>query len=122
VVAEASSETITTSILGDVNGDGKIDITDATLIQLHVAQSKLLEGEDFAVADVNGDNKVDITDAKCIVNYLVGKPNTSFLSVAADANCDGVVDIADAVCVVSFVVGNISALAPRLDGNMQGSE
>ena len=76
----------------------------------------------FVKGDANGDGKVDITDAKCIVNYLVGKPNTSFLSVAADANCDGVVDIADAVCIVNFVVGNISALAPRLDGNMQGSE
>ncbi|MBR1482799.1 MAG: leucine-rich repeat protein, partial [Ruminococcus sp.] len=72
VAAEASSETITTSILGDVNGDGKIDITDATLIQLHVAQSRLLEGEDFAVADVNGDNKVDITDATLIQLHTAG--------------------------------------------------
>ena len=36
--------------------------------------------------DVNGDGDVDIADAVCIVNHVVGKPNTTFIEAAADAN------------------------------------
>jgi hypothetical protein len=65
--------------------------------------------------DVNGDRDIDIADAVCIVNYVVGKPNTTFIAAAADANGDGDIDIADAVHIVNYVVGKISALAPRFE-------
>lgn len=70
--------------------------------------------------DVNGDKIVDIDDALCIVNYLVGKSNSTFVLEAADVNGDGVVDIADAVYIVNFVVGKINALAPKSDLLQQG--
>ena len=57
--------------------------------------------------DANGDGSVDIADAVAIVNYVVGKPNTSFNLTAADANGDNDVDIADAVHIVNLVVGKI---------------
>ena len=60
--------------------------------------------------DVNGDGDVDIADAVCIVNYVVGKPNTTFIAKAADVNGDGDVDIADAVRIVNLVVGKIPSL------------
>jgi hypothetical protein len=63
--------------------------------------------------DVNGDGDVDIADAVCVVNYVVGKSNTTFNEAAADANGDGDIDIADAVHIVNYVVGKIQALAPR---------
>lgn len=62
------------------------------------------------IGDVNGDGDVDIADAVCIVNYVVGKPNSTFVLAAADANGDGDVDIADAVCIVNYVVGKITVL------------
>lgn len=65
--------------------------------------------------DANGDGAVDIADAVCIVNHIVGKPNTAFDEAAADANNDKVVDIADAVHIVNYVVGKIDALAPKFD-------
>ena len=65
--------------------------------------------------DVNGDGDVDIADAVCIVNHIVGKPNTTFIEAAADANGDGDIDIADAVHIVNYVVGKINALSPRLN-------
>ena len=65
--------------------------------------------------DVNGDGDVDIADAVCIVNHVVGKPNTTFIETAADANGDSDIDIADAVHIVNYVVGKISALAPRFE-------
>ena len=63
--------------------------------------------------DVNDDGDVDIADAVCIVNHIVGKPNTNFVMEAADVNNDKAVDIADAVRIVNFVVGKINALAPK---------
>ena len=72
--------------------------------------------------DVNGDGDVDIADAVCIVNHVVGKPNTSFNEDAADANGDGDIDIADAVHIVNYVVGKISVLAPRSEWNLPEPE
>ena len=72
--------------------------------------------------DVNGDGDVDIADAVCIVNHVVGKPNTNFIDAAADANSDGDIDIADAVHIVNFVVGKISTLAPRFGWNLPDPE
>ena len=63
--------------------------------------------------DANGDGSVDIADAVCIVNHVVGKPNSTFVPAAADANGDGDIDIADAVRIVNYVVGKINALVPR---------
>jgi hypothetical protein len=66
--------------------------------------------ESYTKGDANGDGAVDIADAVCIVNYVVGKPTTSFVQEAADADGDGVVDIADAVRIVNFIVGKIDSL------------
>lgn len=76
----------------------------------------------YILGDANGDGSVDIADAVCIVNYVVGKPNTLFNEAAADANDDGDIDIADAVHIVNLVVGKISALAPRFDWNLPEPE
>jgi hypothetical protein len=65
----------------------------------------------YIPGDVNGDGDVDIADAVCIVNYVVGKPNTTFNEAAADVNGDGDIDIADAVKIVNLVVGKIDALS-----------
>ncbi len=59
-------------LLGDVNGDGKVDTTDAKLImQLDLG---LITENDLImeVADVNGDGKVDTTDAKLIMQLDLG--------------------------------------------------
>ena len=61
-------------VLGDVNCDGVMDITDATDVQLYVAQTAIamskVEAEEWdmslEVADVNRDGVVDITDATWI--------------------------------------------------------
>ncbi len=59
-------------ILGDVNGDGKVDTTDAKLIMQY--DLKLVGDSDLelSVADVNGDGKVDTTDAKLIMQLDLG--------------------------------------------------
>ena len=59
------------------------------------------------LGDVNGDGYVDIADAVCIVNYVIGQPNATFVLAAADVNNDGNVNIADAMYIVNFVIGKI---------------
>ena len=91
------------------------DVTIGTLSDLK--QLKLM-----FKGDVNDDGDVDIADAVCIVNYVVGKPNTTFIEAAADANGDDDIDIADAVHIVNYVVGKIPALVPRIPNNLPDPE
>ena len=67
------------------------------------------------IGDVNGNGGVDIGDAVSIVNYLVGKPSTTFIEQAADTNKNGKIDIGDAVTIVNFLVGKTTSLARSID-------
>ena len=69
-----ASVTVSEFIKGDVNGDGEIDILDATMT-LYAAVGKPVD-LNRAAADVNGDNEVDIVDATMILYYSVGKITT----------------------------------------------
>ena len=63
--------------LGDVNGDGKINVTDA-MVALRYAVKKITRDELVPeAADVNGDGKINVTDAMQILRYAV-KKITSF--------------------------------------------
>ena len=55
---------------GDMTGDGKITIDDATMIQKSLAELITLTPEQKAAADTNADGKVDINDATQIQKYL----------------------------------------------------
>lgn len=60
------------ALMGDVSGDGRVSILDATLIQLHIAGLKLLTAEQEALADVYADGNINIADVVRIQLYLVG--------------------------------------------------
>lgn len=70
VTAEPTTETVNAGIIGDVNSDGKVDVTDATLLQQYLAEMVELSPAQLAVADANGDGKIDVTDATAIQNYI----------------------------------------------------
>lgn len=59
----------TSYVVGDVDGDSKVDVTDATLVQLYTAEMVELTDEQLSVADANVDGKVDVTDATYIQLY-----------------------------------------------------
>lgn len=63
---------VTALKLGDVNGDGTVDIADAVCIAYHIV-GKATPTFYEIVADVNDDGTVDITDAVRIINFVVGK-------------------------------------------------
>lgn len=55
-------------LLGDVNGDGRINISDAT-----AAINAASKGQYDIHADVNFDGKVDLEDANIIIDVILGK-------------------------------------------------
>lgn len=59
---------LTPSFLGDVNGDGYINMSDVTEII-----DTSIKGEYNSKADVNSDGKVDNDDANKVINHIIGK-------------------------------------------------
>lgn len=60
--------TTTDAIVGDVNGDGIVDISDVNIV-INVMLGK----ESNASADVNADENVDISDVNLVINMMLGK-------------------------------------------------
>ncbi|MBR2715084.1 MAG: metallophosphoesterase [Ruminococcus sp.] len=55
---------------GDVDSSGTVSITDATIIQMHLAQLSFIDEELLPYADVNDDSVCDVLDATMIQCYL----------------------------------------------------
>ncbi|MBQ9665949.1 MAG: dockerin type I repeat-containing protein [Bacteroidaceae bacterium] len=64
--------TISNTETGDVNGDGKVTITDAVAVVNYIL-GHASAGFVSAAADVNGDGKTTITDAVAIVNMILNQ-------------------------------------------------
>lgn len=60
------------TLLGDVNLDGNVNITDATAIQKYLAGSVEFSEVRKLNADVNGDGNITVTDATAIQKMIVG--------------------------------------------------
>ena len=56
-------------VLGDVNLDGTVDLSDADFIADYYNEQVELSEEQLKLADVNGDKKVDIADANLVCSY-----------------------------------------------------
>lgn len=59
-------------ILGDANGDSKVDIKDVTFIQKATANDLTLSEAERKAADTNGDGTINIKDATEIQKYIAG--------------------------------------------------
>ena len=57
-------------LAGDVNSDGKVDISDATAIQRYLTRMVTLTTAERNAADTNGDGTISISDATQIQKYL----------------------------------------------------
>ncbi len=58
---------LTPFLLGDVNLDGTVDVTDVVIVVNHY-QNDTTDELDFNVADIDGDGVIDVTDVVGIVN------------------------------------------------------
>lgn len=62
----------TGAILGDINNDGKINVTDVSKTAAHVKGIKSLDVNAQKSADVNGDGKINVTDVSKIAAHVKG--------------------------------------------------
>ena len=58
--------------LGDVNGDGVVDTTDAQAIFNHFMGISAIEEKYLVFADINGDGSIDTSDAQAAFNIFMG--------------------------------------------------
>jgi hypothetical protein len=71
---EADAVRVILTTLGDVNGDGKINVIDARLAQQHADGVITLSGMQLLAADVDQDSAVDSDDATAIAKKGIGLP------------------------------------------------
>jgi len=60
------------SLYGDINLDGKVDITDSELLNKYIKENTSLEGILSSNADVNLDGKIDLVDVDIIKQASLG--------------------------------------------------
>lgn len=60
-------------LFGDINGDRKVDTTDARLALQYAVGKITLTDTQLLFGDVDGSGKIDTTDARLILQYAVGK-------------------------------------------------
>lgn len=70
----ALGEKASSLVLGDVTGDGNVNIKDTTAIQKHLVRIITLSDEMLANGDFNRDGKTNISDATAIQKMIAGYP------------------------------------------------
>ena len=58
-----------TILMGDVNGDTKVNVVDASEIQLHIVELKTLTGDALLACDTTGDGSVNVKDVTAVQYY-----------------------------------------------------
>lgn len=64
-----------TVILGDTDGNGKVDINDATTLQRYLAEYEMTESFKIGAADTNEDGEITIVDVTFIQKWLAQLPS-----------------------------------------------
>lgn len=67
---EEIDKLVSENMTGDVNGDGVINVADASMIQKYLVKFVVFSDERQALADTNGDGNVNICDATRIQKYI----------------------------------------------------
>ena len=62
-----------TIVTGDLNGDGKIGLTDLANLKLSIVGKRDLNTASTLAGDINGDGKTSLSDLAKLKMYLVGK-------------------------------------------------
>ena len=58
--------------MGDINGDGKINITDITMVAAFIKGKRQLDDEAKKYADINKDGKINVTDIALVAAHVKG--------------------------------------------------
>ena len=99
----------TGGLLGDVNNDGQVDISDVLYVLLYVmADSSIIlpNNGDISLGDINNDGTVDLADLLLLVRYT-DNPSDPTLPLIGDDHGDALSEATE-VSLGSSTVGSIS--------------
>ena len=63
---------VSSASIGDINGDGSINIIDLARVQMHILNVKPLSGDSLSAGDINGDGAVNIVDLARVQMHILG--------------------------------------------------
>lgn len=72
IISSETLDTLTVVITGDINGDGKITLTDYANLKKRILNGNVLEGAKENACDINGDGKTTMTDYARLKMHLLG--------------------------------------------------
>ena len=72
ITSNGNTESYTVVVYGDINGDGKISLSDLAKTQKQILHFTSLSGAYFEASDVNKDGKVSLTDLAKIQKSILG--------------------------------------------------
>lgn len=71
VYGKLSSETTTPDIMGDVNGNGTVEIADLIMLKKHIINVKSLTAKQASRADINNDKNINSLDASALKKLIL---------------------------------------------------
>ena len=71
VVHDRNDDTKPETLIGDLNGDGSVNITDIAKLAAHIKGKRFLP--DTSIADFNKDNKINVSDLTKLAAHIKGK-------------------------------------------------
>ncbi|TYQ18175.1 UNVERIFIED_CONTAM: dockerin type I repeat protein [Acetivibrio alkalicellulosi] len=71
-ISSGSTTTPSVGIIGDLNGDGKVDSSDYVLLRRHILGVSELSSTVLENADANSDGNIDSTDVILMRRYILG--------------------------------------------------
>lgn len=72
ILAANSFTAFAAGVSGDVNADGKTDVTDIAVTAAHIKGIKALDSEAAVRADIDGDGKINVTDIAMLAAHIKG--------------------------------------------------
>lgn len=102
--------------LGDINGDGNINITDVGMVNAYVKDALSLTEEQIKRADVNGDSAITEEDVTILSDYSKNK--------RGDVNGDKIITASDYVIIKNYLSGNnnLTSITQKIaDTNFDGA-
>lgn len=63
-----------------------------------------MHANDLNRGDCNGDGSVNITDVTCLIDYLLGNEQSSFVAMNADVDFDSSIDIKDVTKLIDYLL------------------
>lgn len=115
--------TTSASVLGDVDGDGKVDGNDSDALKKYLAKTITLTDEQLVAADVNNDGIVSVGDSENIRLYLNGHVSSgNFLSKIGNVSvCSKNYELKGNFCVEEIRVKAKQAKYKKGDISLDGN-